>query len=133
MTAETPTRSDVSPNSDAVEPRDDTQWTDENAEPESLLPRQMQEPVLWPRVFPGLGVASRLCRSFRKWPVAAKTPDLMTDRNAASIRRILHVQVGARAPWASLGTRAGADSGINLPVASGCGARETPGSKSPAS
>lgn len=54
MTTETPTRSDVSPNSDAVEPRDNIRWTDEDAEPEWLLPRQRQEPVLWPRVFPGL-------------------------------------------------------------------------------
>ena len=54
MQIQTPTCSDFSSNRDNVEPREDTERTDDNAELGWLLLHQIREPVLWPRVFPGL-------------------------------------------------------------------------------
>lgn len=54
MQIETPTCSDFSSSRDIVEPREDAERTDDNAELGLLLLHQIREPVLWPRVFPGL-------------------------------------------------------------------------------
>jgi hypothetical protein len=54
MQIETPTRSDFSSNSDIVEPREDAERTDDNGELEWRLLHQIREPILWPRIFPGL-------------------------------------------------------------------------------
>ena len=54
MQIETPTRSDFSLKMELVESRKDVPQTDEHTELEWLLSHRPQEPVHWPRVFPGL-------------------------------------------------------------------------------
>ena len=54
MQIETATSSGPLRRKDILEPRRDIEPTDENAELGWLLSRQVQEPILWPRVFPGL-------------------------------------------------------------------------------
>jgi hypothetical protein len=54
MQVETPMRSESSPNKGIVEPHGNEERTDDNANPEWSLLRQIQEPVVWPRIFPGL-------------------------------------------------------------------------------
>jgi hypothetical protein len=54
MQIETPTRSDFSLKREIAGPRKDVPQTDEDAELEWLLSHRLQEPVHWPRVFPGL-------------------------------------------------------------------------------
>jgi hypothetical protein len=54
MQIESPTRSDFSPKMEIAGPCKDVPQTDEDAELEWLLSRRLQEPVHWPRVFPGL-------------------------------------------------------------------------------
>ena len=55
MQIETPNLSDLfPPRKHVVEPSNDIEQTDENAELEWLLSRRMQEPIIWPRILPGL-------------------------------------------------------------------------------
>jgi len=54
MQTETATLSGSLPRKDILEPRREIEPTDQNAELGWLLLSQVQEPILWPRVFPGL-------------------------------------------------------------------------------
>jgi hypothetical protein len=54
MQNETPMLSDFSSKRDSGGPLNDGQQSDENRAVEWMSSRQVQEPILWPRVFPGL-------------------------------------------------------------------------------
>lgn len=55
MQIDTPTPTDYLPNKAIVDRVTETRPADEDAElTRLLLLRQMQEPIVWPRVFPGL-------------------------------------------------------------------------------
>jgi hypothetical protein len=55
MQIDTPTPTDYLPNNAIVDRVTETRPADEDAElTRLLLLRQMQEPIVWPRVFPGL-------------------------------------------------------------------------------
>ncbi|HLJ05105.1 MAG TPA: hypothetical protein VKT26_02475 [Acetobacteraceae bacterium] len=55
MQIETSTPTDYLPNNAIVDRATETRSADEDAELTRLfLSRQMQEPIVWPRVFPGL-------------------------------------------------------------------------------
>jgi hypothetical protein len=54
MQIETPMCPDFSSNEDIVDPQKDAEGPDDKAELDWLLSHRMREPVLWPRVFPGL-------------------------------------------------------------------------------
>ncbi|HLY89127.1 MAG TPA: hypothetical protein VKQ27_09090 [Acetobacteraceae bacterium] len=55
MQIDTATPTDHLSNQAIIERCSETRQTDENADPPwPLLSRPMQEPIVWPRVFPGL-------------------------------------------------------------------------------
>jgi len=54
MQVETPMRSESSSDRGIIEPSKDASQTGDNSEQEWLLIGRMQEPVVWPRVLPGL-------------------------------------------------------------------------------
>lgn len=54
MQIEAPAVSDFPPKQDLAKPYEDGQKTDEMPVFEWLVSRQTQEPIIWPRIFPGL-------------------------------------------------------------------------------